>query len=552
MKYKQMNDNDLVLNHIFNDKRAWKEFWNRYTIVIYNFPIKIFSFDYDDAEDFLYFTIKTLNNGTMIATHEEGIPFSDWFFIVLKKILLQYLHHKKRDMLVSNKNKSNTFYSSIGQFSTLVKKELAEYKLSNQLLTTQKIIEKMDINDIIFIKLNLLHYCAFTNKEFNHLVNITKLNALDLLKKISIIKADLIKDNKKQFYNDDNLTNTYIKTLHSERKRFLMLDKITVMKEAHNFDFNSLHELETLNNLMQKQYKKIRPYLTSQEFQDNIILTSPADIAKLLNLKEDKIRKQLETINNKLTKKIKSEEISWNFLVNLRLYTLEEKMQIFSQQKEDSTPDISSILRILSSHNSNVVTSTNDKNSILKSKYITGLLQMVENAKLELNNPEKLTINKKVITQTKKIIKSFPGFISYLFIKIEDEKIAYSKSNLNKSLDGFSADIVKYLQATNNTSQHHGFFHIKNKIIFSLKTSITKEKINLEIAGINFKKKVFSGIYVLINENDNILPQKNNKKTPSKVTFENIEPGNYKLSILMPSGKSVIEVEKISIVFFKI
>jgi len=548
-----MSDNELVLNHIFRDKKAWKEFWNRYAKIIYNFPIKIFSFDYDDAADFLYFTIKTLNNGTILAAHEEDIPFSNWFYIVLKKILLQYLHHNKRDMLITDKNKSTVFYSVIGQFSTLTKKELTKYKLSNQLLNIQKIIEKMDLDDAIFIKLNLLHYCAFTNEEFNRLVTLTKLNPFNLLKKINTIKKEIMKNNEKMINGDDVLTNMYIKTLHSERKLFLMLNKITNMKNEHNFDFKSLHELEVLNELMQEQYSKINPYFTSQEYKNKIIMTPPHRIAELLNLKENKILPQLNALNKKISKKIQTTDISWDFIINLRLYTLEEKMQIFSQKKEEDSLDINSILRIISSsNNSSDLISINDKNNILKSKYITGLLQMIENSKLELNNSDKLIINKKISTHTKKAIKMFQGLISYLFIKMENDNITFSKSNLNRALDGFSADIVNYLQPTKNDAKHQIFFHVKNKIIFKLKISILRGKFDVEINGINFKKKEFAGIYVLIDEDDNILPQKNKQKLSQTVSFDELIPGNYKLSILMPSGKSVIEIETISLVFFKI
>ncbi|MCB1174715.1 MAG: sigma-70 family RNA polymerase sigma factor [Leptospiraceae bacterium] len=77
------------------DISALQEFFQQYSLDIYNFPIRVFYLSEDEASDFFLYAFERLRNGKRFASFAGRSRFRTWFYTVLRNLVIDWMRSVK-------------------------------------------------------------------------------------------------------------------------------------------------------------------------------------------------------------------------------------------------------------------------------------------------------------------------------------------------------------------------------------------------------------------------------------------------------------------------
>ncbi|MDH4263464.1 MAG: sigma-70 family RNA polymerase sigma factor, partial [Spirochaetia bacterium] len=159
----------LLENIANNNKKDIAFFFELFSDDIYNFPIKYFSFNEDDAGDFYLYAYEHLKNGKKIASFKYKSKFTTWFFSVLRNLVIDYLRKNKNKLSFLPFNKLDSNGNAIDLVDNIpdnVEQENLNYDedILNKFII--KLNTMKTYNRVLF-KLAFIHYIDLNEDEID-------------------------------------------------------------------------------------------------------------------------------------------------------------------------------------------------------------------------------------------------------------------------------------------------------------------------------------------------------------------------------------------------
>ena len=74
---------------------ALAQFFEEFSDDIYNFPMRMFRFNEDEASEFYLYAFEHLRDGRKIASFQGKAKFTTWFYAVLRNLTIDFLRSQK-------------------------------------------------------------------------------------------------------------------------------------------------------------------------------------------------------------------------------------------------------------------------------------------------------------------------------------------------------------------------------------------------------------------------------------------------------------------------
>jgi RNA polymerase sigma factor (sigma-70 family) len=298
------NDHNLKKKILFEDTKEFKEiiekckiqdpialeeFFELYSIEIYNFPIKIFRFNEEDAGDFFLFAFERLRDGKRFRSFRGESSFKTWFYSVLRNLVLDWIRFNKKTKLIQ-------FYHvpSISEVENQILEELknkdeVESKLVEELF--YRVMDEFDEEERIVFKLVYIFYLNLDENDVKILKDKYKKTNYEIFDFISYLKEYLVNKNIKLKQKSERLNRMYLKLLKLKERKKVIEDK------NQN---ESIEELEDLETKIQKKIQHRDKMLENKNPETAILKVPFHKIAKFLNLSTPTVSSIYKKAENKI------------------------------------------------------------------------------------------------------------------------------------------------------------------------------------------------------------------------------------------------------------
>ena len=540
MKFKFLNEKELLRLYKDGNKKAYKEFWKRYSKLIYNFPIQYFGIDTEQAGKFYSYILDYLKDGALLKLYSEDIEFKLWLSLFLKSYFYKFLSVHQLDSLT----KDNDIYSSLNlsildQIFFADNNNEPNLSLSFSIFKIKQVFNNLRISDRIILKLSLILYFSLSFDEIKFLSSNLKTNSSTLLSKINNLKNSLIETSKLK-YENKSFTN-FLEIIHMERKMLHLFKRQNEIQTDHNFDIKLVDDI---NTNIKKLKNKIQNQLDIKNYSKLIIKTPFSDIAKILHITEKKAELNLNKAKNIFFNKLTMEKNKQRILFPnpdeiypwLRFLAIEEKIDIYNYNTTIKCPSNNELILYFEKDLARPIY-LKIENHIKSCSSCISNIQFLNTFKYQSQNKIKfIEINKDITKRFKRMLDLFPFKESSIYIK--------------STLDGLS--ILKTFMTIDKSDQniseerHNSlnFTFLLNNVQFDLFLRKSTQRINLKISGKYKNSKSFHATYILNYEDQNV---KSKDAKNGTALFQNLIPGFYQLSIIHPSKKKSLQLEKINI-----
>jgi RNA polymerase sigma factor (sigma-70 family) len=297
--FSEKNINEIVTSCGKGDTESLTYFFEKYSVEIYNFPIRIFHLTEDEAGDYFIYTFERLKDGKKFSQFNQKSSFKTWFFAVLRNMLIDWKKGQKEVKTTKSYklNKDGEEYFSIeSETDEYFEKIYSQTEISQNFNT---ILSMLKVESRVLFKLAYIYYLNLNGDEIEYLLRVSNLTQDELRKKIFSIREYLV-DRDSEFIEEESKL-TYIFTQIQE------LESIKKKGEAKVFQDNlpGKHKLE---DTIQKKREQRRKLLEKRGKSNFPIRTPFKFIVELLPLREMAISLALTRIIEKIEILLKNSE----------------------------------------------------------------------------------------------------------------------------------------------------------------------------------------------------------------------------------------------------
>lgn len=299
MNFKKQIKNELEENiELINQCKkqnpsALEKFFQLYSMEIYNFPIKVFHFDEEQAGDFFLFAFEKLKDGKRFKSFRGESSFRTWFYSVLRNLVIDFIRHNQKSIKSQIYNYES--YFELEKNQNISSKNEIQEGIENQFILEKfnQFLQQLDLHSRIVFKLTYIFYLELDETDIKILKETFKKENYEIFEFISESKEYLAKKNLKLKNHIDKLNRMYFKLLS--------------LKEQEKNLKNNIHNNYELQEIQNKIIKKIknRNYILTHKNLENTLLRVPFHkIAKFLNLTTPTV----SSIYHKAEKNLKNSE----------------------------------------------------------------------------------------------------------------------------------------------------------------------------------------------------------------------------------------------------
>lgn len=286
-------DIELINQCKKQNPNALEKFFQLYSMEIYNFPIKVFHFDEEQAGDFFLFAFEKLKDGKRFKSFRGESSFRTWFYSVLRNLVIDYIRHNQKSTKLQIHN-----YESILELEknqNIVRNNEVQEEIESQFILEKfnQFLQQLDAQSRIIFKLTYIFYLQLDETDLKILKEIFKKTNYEIFEFISESKEYLAKKNLKLKNHIDRLSRMHLKLLSLKEKE----------KNLKN-NINNNYELQEIQSKIIKKIKN-RNHILSHKNLENALLRLPFHkIAKFLNLTTPTV----SSFYNKAEKNLKNSE----------------------------------------------------------------------------------------------------------------------------------------------------------------------------------------------------------------------------------------------------
>jgi RNA polymerase sigma factor (sigma-70 family) len=167
---------------------ALAEFFEVFSDDIYNFPMRMFRFNEDEASEFYLYAFEHLRDGRKIASFQGKAKFTTWFYAVLRNLTIDFLRSQKDKMRFTTYLKadaSGKMVDAIESVSDSREQNLYEETLFEQFNAS---LTSLAIAQRVLFKLAYAWYFELDAEELDYLTGLHKKSPAEILGRLQDLK----------------------------------------------------------------------------------------------------------------------------------------------------------------------------------------------------------------------------------------------------------------------------------------------------------------------------------------------------------------------------
>lgn len=300
MKLSQEEIFVLIQSCASGNQESLKKFFEEFSEDIYNFPIRVFHLEEDDASEFFIYAYERLKSGKRFQTFVGKSGFKTWLYTVLRNMLIDWKRNKRELKIVSSVkvNSDGVEYYSIENEPDLKSDQQKEAdSISRRFRET---LSEIKMESRIIFKLAYIYYLNLEADEIDYLLEKTGLSKEELQKEIISIRDTLSEKEIQILQSEDKIASIYMNILELKQQQ---------EKEKPIVFNDNLPNYDKVQLSIQKKYEQRRKLIEKKNKGNFITRTPYRVIAQLLRIPEGGVSISLQRVIEKIQKKIVNYEI---------------------------------------------------------------------------------------------------------------------------------------------------------------------------------------------------------------------------------------------------
>ncbi|MBP7284542.1 MAG: sigma-70 family RNA polymerase sigma factor [Leptospiraceae bacterium] len=294
MKLSQEEIFTLVQSCATGNQESLKKFFEEFSEDIYNFPIRVFHLEEDDASEFFIYAYERLKSGKRFHTFVGKSGFKTWLYTVLRNMLIDWKRNKRELKIVSSvkvNSEGVEYYSIENEPDTKFDRQKEADSVSEKF---RELLTEIKMESRIIFKLAYIYYMNLDADEIEYLLEKTGLSKEELQKEIISIR-DILSDKEIQsLQSEEKIASLYMNIL--ELKQLQEKEKPIVFND-------NLPNYDKVQISIQKKYEQRRKLIEKKSKGNFITRTPYRVIAKILNIPEGSVSISLQRVLEKIQKK---------------------------------------------------------------------------------------------------------------------------------------------------------------------------------------------------------------------------------------------------------
>ncbi|MBK6606243.1 MAG: sigma-70 family RNA polymerase sigma factor [Leptospiraceae bacterium] len=300
MKLSQEEIFDLVQSCAAGDPESLKKFFEEFSEDIYNFPIRVFHLEEDDASEFFIYAYERLKSGKRFHTFVGKSGFKTWLYTVLRNMLIDWQRNKRELKIVSSVkvNSDGVEYYSIENEPDLKANLQKEADLMSSRF--QGALSEIKIENRIIFKLAYIYYLNLNEEEIDYLIEKTGFTKDELQIEIIKIRDALSEKEIHSIRSEDKIASIYMNILELKQQQ---------EKEKPLVFNDNLPNYDKVQISINKKYEQRRKLIEKKNKGNFITRTPYRVIAQFLKIPEGGVSISLQRVLEKIQKKFVKYEI---------------------------------------------------------------------------------------------------------------------------------------------------------------------------------------------------------------------------------------------------
>ncbi len=300
MKLSQEEIFALVQSCASGDAQSLKKFFEEFSEDIYNFPIRVFHLEEDDASEFFIYAYERLKSGKRFQTFVGKSGFKTWLYTVLRNMLIDWKRNKRELKIVSSVkvNSDGVEYYSIENEPDL--KANLQKEADSVSSKFQTALSEIKLENRIIFKLAYIYYLNLDDEEIDYLLQKTGLTKEELQREIITIRDSLSEKEIQILQSEDKIASIYMNILELKHQQ---------EKEKPIVFNDNLPNYDKVQISIDKKYEQRRKLIEKKNKGNFITRTPYRVIAQLLKIPEGGVSISLQRVLEKIQKKIVKYEI---------------------------------------------------------------------------------------------------------------------------------------------------------------------------------------------------------------------------------------------------
>ena len=277
-----------------------KKFFEEFSEDIYNFPIRVFHLEEDDASEFFIYAYERLKSGKRFHTFVGKSGFKTWLYTVLRNMLIDWQRNKRELKIVSSVkvNSDGVEYYSIENEPDLKANLQKEADLMSSRF--QEVLSEIKIENRIIFKLAYIYYLNLNEEEIDYLIEKTGFTKDELQTEIIKIRDALSEKEIHSIQSEDKIASIYMNILELKQQQ---------EKEKPLVFNDNLPNSDKVQISINKKYEQRRKLIEKKSKGNFISRTPYRVIAQLLKIPEGGVSISLQRVLEKIQKKFVKYEI---------------------------------------------------------------------------------------------------------------------------------------------------------------------------------------------------------------------------------------------------
>jgi RNA polymerase sigma factor (sigma-70 family) len=293
---------------------ALAEFFEAFSDDIYNFPMRVFRFNEDEASEFYLYAFEHLRDGRKIASFQGKAKFSTWFYAVLRNLTIDFLRTKKDKLRFTAYLKADASGKIVHAIESVSdNRELNTYEeaLFEQFHAS---LSTLTLPQRVLFKLAYAWYFELDSSEIDYLCELHKSSAAEIVPRLQELKKVAHEKSVEVRELEEKLTANFqgISLLETRIESFFRENPdIDKRREewSENFFSTTLPPqiIDMIQSLMKKK-KKQQSLLLQQKKSLLSIRVPYKDLGELLKSTQGVLSVQLMRIIEKLSQSLTNQQ----------------------------------------------------------------------------------------------------------------------------------------------------------------------------------------------------------------------------------------------------
>ncbi|MES0490944.1 MAG: sigma-70 family RNA polymerase sigma factor [Leptospirales bacterium] len=264
-----------------------ERFFEIFSDDIYNFSIRYYNFDDDEAGDYFLYAFEHLRDGRKIKSFRNKSKFTTWFFSVLRNMLIDFLRSRKNKIYTTSFARTDSEGNVIDSLETIPDSHGTNDGETEFLDKFRSGLNELKISHRILLKLAYAHYLDITKTELDWLVNKSGKTADNVLSIVSTLKEIGHKKSSEVRDIEDKLTANYqaISLIENRINSFFIDNpEIKAERKIWNEDYDHKDIPPETIDFIRRLSKKKRKHSNLLKNQEKSMLTTRVPYKKLVPL----------------------------------------------------------------------------------------------------------------------------------------------------------------------------------------------------------------------------------------------------------------------------